>query len=154
MTDTNPLQEALTDARTVKLALYGGPVTGRQATDAIKRVIAKLDAALRAVGVAEQWRPIETAPRDGTPLWLVEPGESFGLTVAHQYQGMWLHDSFGGDRWEEVRGGIAPVRQPTHWMPLPAPPTEVRTLSGESLRSATTYAAPKGDQHDSTKEKL
>ncbi len=55
------------------------------------------------------WQPIETAPRDGTPIML-------GFAGAGVSSGLW---------W---RGGWArgPAEQndlsPTHWMPLPEPP--------------------------------
>lgn len=63
------------------------------------------------------WRPIETAPKDGTVIWSVEPGEYSGLSVPHQHMMMW--DRSRG--WIDVCEGL--VSLPTHWMPLPAPPT-------------------------------
>lgn len=77
------------------------------------------------------WLPIETAPKNGTPVLLTN-----GKTVAH---GEWLHqeayirerrdldgryidqDEFDGfDGWVDWTGGMLP--EPTHWMPLPPPP--------------------------------
>lgn len=65
------------------------------------------------------WRPIETAPKDGTEVLLYgRPPHKDDLTC---YVGRWgTWDSAGGpsDCW--ISGG--PHYRPTHWMPLPAPP--------------------------------
>ncbi len=70
-----------------------------------------------------EWRPIETAPRDGTPMLL------FLATPSRQ-------DVAGGSLWLSVVIGdlqgpenhvISPFGDHvgiTHWMPLPAPPEE------------------------------
>lgn len=50
-----------------------------------------------------QWRPIETAPKDGSEFLLVQPDGS--MHVSYHYQGSW---------------GFSP--EPTHWMPLPPAP--------------------------------
>lgn len=64
-----------------------------------------------------QWRPIESAPKDGTVLvWLSEPHKSMnsnvGVALFHPnvrfINGLFAHD----------------LPEPTHWMPLPTPPTE------------------------------
>jgi hypothetical protein len=62
------------------------------------------------------WRPIESAPKDGTyilayPIW-GPPHE-----VAEIYWQVMRRES----RWA-IPFGPACVRQPTHWMPLPEPP--------------------------------
>ena len=72
-----------------------------------------------------EWQPIETAPRDGTNIvlfdgqrvsvggWVsaadqgAEPGEEYLISA-----GWWSLDLSDN--------------QPTHWMPLPDPPTEAR----------------------------
>lgn len=56
------------------------------------------------------WRPIETAPKDGTGL-LVYSDERI-------ISAMW---SVGADDWVEVVHGYT-FYDPTHWMPLPEPP--------------------------------
>lgn len=65
------------------------------------------------------WQPIETAPKDGTWVILFTPagvqcgywgGSYFGRDMA------WLQYAHRSD-YEEVEG------VPTHWMPLPEPPT-------------------------------
>lgn len=80
---------------------------------------------------ARQWQPIETAPKDGTHImlsdgtsvtvghWLYQPG---GTTEYRDLDGRWIgqddRDEFAG--WIDWMGGITP----THWMPLPAPPSD------------------------------
>lgn len=68
------------------------------------------------------WQPIETAPRDGTHVlcvWACAWGEMV-------YEG-WCQSAGtardGGDFWRSH--SLVPVSgRPTHWMPLPAPPTK------------------------------
>ena len=66
------------------------------------------------------WQPIETAPMDGTEVVLFYPHlTDAGFVTA----GYWYR---GGEHYEShwyadlVNGGASP---PTHWMPLPAPPS-------------------------------
>jgi hypothetical protein len=74
-------------------------------------------AALRTAGlVIEQgWQPIETAPRDGTPVLI-----GCGLTQSQRWAvwsgGMWR------DGQESAGGRVSGVPSPTHWRPLPTPP--------------------------------
>lgn len=116
--------------------------TGRYGNDADGKAVAKLwnawragelasaaeNAALRE-RVAEMegagWQPIETAPRDGTKIDL------WGINHLHYAKKCerlvntsWgpVTDWIGGERldWKHGRGeGF----EPTHWMPLPAPPS-------------------------------
>jgi hypothetical protein len=74
------------------------------------------------------WRPIETAPRDGTEIILNVPRWGGGFIVA---AGHWVpHDDRGGDWWwaNESSGDYhaSPITDdhghPTHWMAYPAPP--------------------------------
>lgn len=66
-----------------------------------------------------QWRPIETAPKDG-PRFLAKGEHPRSIAVA--YYGH-LGDLFINGtlkKWNE------PSMQPTHWMPLPEQPQEIR----------------------------
>lgn len=60
---------------------------------------------------AMQWKPIKTAPKDGTEIlvWFDEAKRHFIL---------WWFD---GD-WRFIGGTITPVVPPSYWMPLPEPP--------------------------------
>lgn len=68
------------------------------------------------------WQTIETAPKDGTRILLYprvnqRTGECT-ITVARWWQparagkGFWIHD------------GTCTLKHPTHWQPLPAPPSD------------------------------
>lgn len=70
------------------------------------RMILALDAF-----VSHIWRPVGTAPKDGTPVFLFShmPGRG---------------DYVWPDRWdpEYQCWRTAPHAEPTHWMPVPPPP--------------------------------
>ena len=63
-----------------------------------------------------EWQPIETAPRDGTPVDLFHK-DGFRLTDE-----WWVYEEDGEGFWS---GSLCPDSEFTHWMPLPNPPTEV-----------------------------
>jgi hypothetical protein len=86
-------------------------------------------------GAEQKWRPIETAPKDGTAVLVmlnVWPGCRNG--VAEECNG---HNTYVAEWWSGERDGAGawmcymdscldpecPI-EPTHWMPLPATPTE------------------------------
>lgn len=58
-----------------------------------------------------KWNPIETAPKDGTEVWVyVAPREGlrgFQCVCAYHPDAGWCADE---------------LREVTHWMPLPEPP--------------------------------
>lgn len=90
------------------------------------------------------WQPIETAPKDGTEIllfraagiyegrpadarvtsgawveWTETAGEYHGTTG--EYLGQSIQDA--GASWCSWDGGFTEDAPPTHWMPLPPPPT-------------------------------
>lgn len=71
------------------------------------------------------WQPIETAPKDG--LAFVGTNWKYAYrTSAGRIYVKWPHEE-GGPTFQDVwnaedSGSIWPWK-PTHWMPLPAPPT-------------------------------
>src|SRR5688572_21117207 len=80
------------------------------------RAIAAIEAAIEGQG--RQWLPISEAPKDGTDVLAcgVSPSGSF-----HRYGIAFYNDSLS-------LGGYGPWRwlctfQPTHYMPLPPPPS-------------------------------
>lgn len=79
--------------------------------------IEELEAKLARLREAQGWRPIETAPRDGTRIMAYEPSAD---SKNHE---IWWEDDCGGpfqgwtDDWDTEP-------EPTHWMPLPEPPQE------------------------------
>ena len=64
----------------------------------------------------DNWQPIETAPTYGCDVLLL--GQD-GMAVAcwDDYDKGWISDLRG-------KGNGQEVYYPTHWMPLPNPPTE------------------------------
>lgn len=64
-----------------------------------------------------EWQPIETAPKNGATLlvWRPSEGEHY---PAHVGVDLWSDKS-----WYRSRR----YQQPTHWMPLPAPPALTET---------------------------
>jgi hypothetical protein len=72
----------------------------------------KAEAENERLRAAQAWQPIKTAPRDGTKIlsfvWTIYQG---GVVVAH---------------WDDNDGFIdcdSDFWEPTHWLPLPEPPT-------------------------------
>ena len=71
-----------------------------------------------------EWLPIETAPKDNKDILIsvdvsLPNGPTnlvvvigFWLSVSPDYEGLWISTE-GGDR----------IYSPTHWMPLPEPPS-------------------------------
>lgn len=75
-----------------------------------------------------EWMPIETAPKDETPILLA--GGTWGDDFRKEREcitvGWW--ETYGD--WQfwntcAAEGGCSmfPYNNPTHWMPLPAPPS-------------------------------
>jgi hypothetical protein len=72
-----------------------------------------------------KWLPIETAPKDGTSILLFDvdetyggPPEGYALLVGYSFG-----EVAGEDYWQ-VACSPATLHNPTHWMPLPPPPTD------------------------------
>lgn len=70
------------------------------------------------------WRDIETAPKDGTMLMLADMhGVGAGYWKPAKRRPYWcavIYTSAGD--WDDHREDF--IMRPTHWMPLPPPPTE------------------------------
>jgi len=115
------------DAADVRAGLWD-KVTGLQAF-ARHRIAAHAEG--YAAAKAEGWQPIATAPRDGTTIDVWVGGE-FPRRIADVRwrkptdSEWWVH---AGDTiekpdstWHDTWGPFGKDSQPTHWMPLPAPP--------------------------------
>lgn len=72
---------------------------------------------------AQRWRPIETAPKDGTMLLVCEPGCGYALCY---YK--WRERGCEG-LWADPGGGYM---HPTHWRPLPEWPRSVLASQAKS----------------------
>src|SRR5215469_4620566 len=86
------------------------------------------------LGRAEEWQPIESAPKDGTALlWFPDfPTNEVQLGSWHAYsepawglEGEW-RDKDTGEFFENGDGYVCP----THWRPLPPPPGQATPPGG------------------------
>lgn len=92
------------------------------------------DAALR--GLNADWQPIETAPI-GTIILAIRAGETTPSVVANRLEA-------DGDDWVEIGQFGRDWRfKPTHWQPLPPPPTEREEDNGRASNVAP-LPAPAG----------
>jgi hypothetical protein len=66
------------------------------------------------------WRPIESAPRDGTPVlayFAARFNHDAAMDVVQYQGGRWYCvNTIHADEWT--------IESPTHWTPLPDPPSE------------------------------
>lgn len=87
---------------------------------------AQIDALSAAAEAPQPWRNIATAPKDERVLLFVP---AFGPWVASWWPGSWawareqwaIHTPFSGSGDRAIFGTDGPT--PTHWMPLPQPPS-------------------------------
>jgi hypothetical protein len=83
----------------------------------------------KAFGFDPRWRPIETAPKDGTSVFVCEPGGGMGLVhFAH-----WCKTPV----WANSDGSTV---HPTHWMECPDWPKEIKV---ERLRESIDGGVPR-----------
>jgi hypothetical protein len=73
---------------------------------------ARLVAEVRRLDELAAWRPIETAPKDGTLVLACWAGSGMYPIITR-----WLKNA---QAWTHPFN--KPVNPPTHWMPLPTPP--------------------------------
>jgi hypothetical protein len=67
------------------------------------------------------WQPIATAPKDGTDVLLFAREGECAPSV---YVGRWSTSAWYGAAWVAYEHrSETEYLTPTHWMPLPAPPT-------------------------------
>lgn len=101
---------------------------------AIEDAVACLEAAL-AKAKAEEWRPMSSAPKDGTAIWLFvdgqvcmgycEPPSAFSKTEIWFAKASFSRSCDKNP--DTIFGCYAHGIAPTHWRPLPSPPaTEPR----------------------------
>ena len=81
--------------------------------ESLKQRVAKLEA-------QAQWRPIETAPKDGSPVWV--RGNNYGDESKGRHA---CFGWFDGVDWRSTdfgENGQSQLKYLTHWMPLPNAP--------------------------------
>lgn len=106
---------AETIARVLHEALYAGPDDVLQIPAAdVLRVAYAAEAGIAARDAAA-WRPIETAPMDGT---LILGWNGRWIEIA-----MWQRaNAINPPLWRGAHCGVSHIDQPTHWLPLPTQP--------------------------------
>lgn len=87
----------------------------------IPKMLADINARALELPAFGQWLPIESAPKDGTPLmvWVAEDdavGTHCLAPISITNDGWWWDDSTG----DQIRR----ILSATHWMPLPPPPAK------------------------------
>jgi hypothetical protein len=91
-------------------------VSGSKNIEAIREELGRVETFIRGLAQSpDQWRPIETAPKDGT--WII--------TISHPWSSIPVSLHWDGSRWWDDNLGDAGEWQPTHWLPrsaLPASP--------------------------------
>lgn len=113
MTTDYPVGEALADA--IRWAEAGAPYP--PGARGWRPAIGVLAAEVQRLQALTPWQPIETAPRDGTALWLYRPGQ---VLTDNGY--VWCQLSPDNGFFACVSGGYTAVREATHWMlPLAGP---------------------------------
>ena len=75
------------------------------------------DAGLTARVLFSEWQPIETAPKDGTHILVCGPHNN-----GSQYMDVCGWPKNWTSKWPVAYMAYA-AGEPTHWMPLPTPPT-------------------------------
>ena len=107
--------------------------------------------ALARRGAEAGWRPIETAPKDGTHVLI--------------YNGHWHITAWEANQWRPIHTYNSLVMGATHWMPLPAPPQAPESnhtpdwptgychaVNGNCLWFDCPLRSPGGPQPESTKD--
>lgn len=85
-----------------------------------------------------EWQPIETAPKDGTSVLLCRRDQmqvaSFGESSVFGKK-QWVY----GEIWDDYNTR-AEFDDPTHWMPLPEPPTAPQSPFSRALDTQSVRA--------------
>jgi len=130
--------EALAQALELMIRTHDEPAESLLQEMKEQQWLAQARAALEAYrSQPDGWRPIETAPKDGTCVllgeyvynntwagFLPEPyddDEDEWKTYFYQFVGGWVENDYDKPCWRAAEYH-AFGHNPTHWMPLPAPP--------------------------------
>lgn len=105
--------------------LWGAP-TRQRAKPLLKEAADALDAKDKRIAElgAAGWQPIDTAPKDGTrvDVW-VRPWDAFASGNPNRITNAWFEDG----KWKRILSGwtmdIKDCGAPTHWRPVPIPPS-------------------------------
>lgn len=116
--DEYEVDAALRKALERAIEHINSPVPHHQSTSAYRAMVISelrdalaLPAAPETDEAASPWRDIATAPKDGTKIWCFTPG-------GYQVVLTWYADAWrNGQDWNRA------TWEPTHWQPLPSPPS-------------------------------
>lgn len=112
MTDKMTAEQAL-EATIAFLAEHLNEIRLFEDSDRDESMEYHLDRALQALSAPRvQWQPIDTAPTDGTNVLVLLKS---GSVMQAEFWDFWMPVYFSATKIE-----------PTHWMPLPPPPAEVK----------------------------
>jgi hypothetical protein len=101
------------------------PVTNAERAATIRSL--PLPSVAEAASPSAGWRPIDTAPKDGTHILARGVrGEVSPPTTVHWFGPPDLPGLRAGGWYISVQQDEGPKVHPTHWMPLPAPSEEAR----------------------------
>ncbi len=112
--------QIISDERIREILLDHGVSEGYFLSSGVLEYPDHIYAAARAIAaeVAPKWQTIDTAPDDGTPVFLIDVR---GIRYIGYFNGntsAWYSDYCDGSG-EEI------LILPSHWMPLPPPPKEI-----------------------------
>lgn len=112
MTEPMGPQERVSEGRLDELISRTGPSNILHVDDEADMNAALCE--LRSRRAADAWRPIETAPKDGRSILLGRVGATRAYTGEYVTAGSsgWWRDTHGQQR------------EPTHWRPIPPPPSK------------------------------
>lgn len=72
----------------------------------------------------DEWQPIETAPKDGTPVLIAAHDNGMSSQPRHVLVAHWSYSFSDDGEWLRDEGEeFSQTWPPTHWQPLPDPPT-------------------------------
>lgn len=102
---------------------------GTKKLPSVRKMLAKAQAIAdatklrtRLAALEGKWQPIETAPKDGTAILAFFPGRRGYVARQDVATIHWVE--WGGGCWNNTSSGHSiMVDEPTHWMPLPEPPS-------------------------------
>lgn len=91
--------------------------------------LTRLRAEVEELRKAREWRPIATAPKDGSRIMVIVRGRvQFARwepqSTNAKPRPFWMHSLHMGERYNREH-------VPTHWQPLPQPPTPQSPVEGK-----------------------
>lgn len=102
--------------RDCSISFRGFRLSGSAESTAEVRRLLRVEERLAELEAAQEWMPIESAPRDGTPLLLTSAAHGMLILVGWYDSELEAWSLWPGEKAYGARIGA------THWLPLPSPP--------------------------------